>query len=45
MEQRARAVMQDPAIRFPEYWSAILDRPDRERVARTTTYYERVSVA
>ena len=45
MEHRARAVMQDPAIRFPEYWCAILDRPDHERVARTTTYYEPLSAA
>ena len=40
MEHRARAIMQDPAICFPEYRSAISDRPDHARVARTTTDLE-----
>ena len=40
LEHRARAVMQDPAIRFPEYWSAILDHPNRKRIARSSAYYE-----
>ena len=38
MEHRARAVTQDPAIRFPEYWSAISDRPYHGRLAGRSTY-------
>ena len=45
MEHRARAFVQDPAVRFPEYWSAISDRPDHERFARTTTDIELLPAA
>ena len=42
MEHRAKALMMDPAIRFPEYWPAISDRP--RIIWRGTTrrnYFER----
>ena len=37
MEHRARAMMQDPAIQFPDYWTAISNRPDHDRLARSST--------
>ena len=45
MEHRARAVMQDPAIRFPEYWSMISSRPHEARTADRTTYTGLLSAA
>ena len=37
MEHRACAMTQDPAIRLPEYWTAISDRPGHDRLARSST--------
>ena len=37
MEHRARAMMLDSAVRFLDYWTAISDRPDHERLARSST--------
>ena len=31
MEHRAKAMMMDPSIRFPEFWAAISDRPYQRR--------------
>ena len=45
MEHRARAVMQDPAIHFPEYWSMISSRPHETRAADRTTYTGPLSAA
>ena len=35
MEHRARAMMQDPAVHFPDYWSAVSSRPDNARMAQS----------
>ena len=37
MEHRARAMTNDPAIEFPDYWTAISNRPDHDRLARSST--------
>ena len=38
MEHRAKAMMMDPSIRFPEFWSAIADRPHQTRPPARSTY-------
>ena len=36
MEHRARDMMRDPAIQFPDHWTAISNRPDHDRSARSS---------
>ena len=36
MEHRARAMMNDPAMQFPYYFSAISNRLDHDRMARSS---------
>ena len=38
MEHRATAMMMDPSIRFPVFWSAISDRPHQKRQPDRSTY-------